>query len=197
MKVVVDHERGCGWRKPGGLYLISGGVSVPCGKLPVELSICPCCSQGIKPTRGWTWINASLLVKAGDCGSGQCAACPLFLPPVKAGLMWIGGIFYATPGEFTEEAARLGVSRRIHAVPKDFKVGETWVFIAHRKAIQRIEDGKVVDVPGIFHAFKPTEVQYVVKGDETPEELAALEKRGITPVIVKRADEQQEMTATA
>jgi hypothetical protein len=35
------------------------------------------------------------------------------------------------------EAARMGVSRRITAVPRDFKVGETWVLLGHRKAIEK------------------------------------------------------------
>ena len=51
----------------------------------------------------------------------------------KAGLLWIGEQFYPTPGEFTREAEELGISRRISAVPRDFKLGETWVLFAHRK----------------------------------------------------------------
>ena len=55
--------RRSGWRKPGGLYLVAYGPSTYCGILPIELSRCPCCGQGISPTRGWSWIDAARLVK--------------------------------------------------------------------------------------------------------------------------------------
>lgn len=38
--------------------------------------------------------------------------------------------------------------------------------------------------PGIFRVFKPSGLEYVVKGDESDEELEALEKRGIDLVKV-------------
>jgi hypothetical protein len=55
----------------------------------------------------------------------------------RCGLIWVGVQHYKTPGEFMSEAARMGVSRRITAVPKDFKVGETWVLLGHAKAIEK------------------------------------------------------------
>ena len=39
----------------------------------------------------------------------------------------------------------------------------------------------------IFHAFRPTAVEYIVKGSESPAELDRLEKRGLTLVKVERA----------
>ena len=77
----VEGKRGCGFRKPGGLYMVSA-VSAPCGKLPTPLDICP-----------------------------------------------------------------------------------TW---------------------GIFHAFKPSAIEYVVHGGESADELERLEKRGITLVDVEK-----------
>jgi len=115
-------------------------------------------------------------------------------------LLWIGSQFYKRPIDWTAEAIKQGVSRRISAVPKDFKVGETWVLVAHREAITIQEavilDGERRDAEyqaGIFHAFKPTAIEYVVKGDETEEELERLVKRGITPVQIARIGEQQEL----
>jgi hypothetical protein len=49
-----DRKRGCGWRKPGGLYLCADGVGGVCGKLPIPLDICPTCHGGIKFCRSWT-----------------------------------------------------------------------------------------------------------------------------------------------
>lgn len=44
-------------------------------------------------------------------------------------------------------------------------------------------------LPGIFHAFRPTAIEYVTRGDETAEEIEALDKRGTTPVKVELAEE--------
>lgn len=47
--------------------------------------------------------------------------------------------------------------------------------------------------PGIFRLFKPTMIQYVVKGTETGDELDEMQKRGITPVRVERATTPSEV----
>lgn len=114
----------------------------------------------------------------------------MFAPKGRAGLLWVGEAFYPTPDDFSTEAARQGISRRIHQIPREFKLGETWVLFAHRKTIDRptLEDPKA-KWPGIFHTFKPTEIQYVVKGTESEDELEAMAKRGITPVRVVKDGE--------
>jgi hypothetical protein len=200
-----DQKRGCGYRKPGGLYLVSDGPGVPCGRLPVALERCPTCDQGIKPSRGFTWVDAGEIMTKRSCAAkaAQCMACPTITG--RHGLIWVGEQFYPSPEAWTREAATQGVSRRIGALPKDFQLGETWVLVAHRKAIPVVPCGEAVDlvdtcgrrtghlgehhrdreyIPGVFHAFKPSAIEYVVRGDETPEELDALAKRGITPVKV-------------
>jgi hypothetical protein len=111
----------------------------------------------------------------------------------QVGLLWVGEKFYPTPGEFNREALDMGISRRITALPKGFKLGETWVFLAHRKAVHLNYSGTAPEfgdpedhlyAPGIFRIFKPQAIEYVVKGDETPEELQKLIDRGITPIKV-------------
>jgi hypothetical protein len=195
IKTVVDSKRGCGWRKPGGLYLRSEGLMSACGRLPLDLERCPCCGGGVKPTRSWTWVNPVLLLKGRKCeggSEGRCLLCPLGANrmPTKAGLLWIGGSYYEKPEDWIAEAAKQGVSRRITAVPKGFKAGETLVLAAHRKHHQAA-DGTWV--PAVFHAFTPTALEYVVKGDETDEKLEALVKRGVTPVKVVRDGEFPEL----
>lgn len=188
----IEAERGCGFRKPGGLYLIADGPSAACGKLPIPLDVCPCCGNGIKPTRGWTWVNGTALAASKVCDlapslhnpESSCAGCPLAQPMGRVGLLWIGEKFYATPGDFLKEAGVQGISRRISAVPRDFKVSETWVWLAHRKCIPG-PDGTFT--PGVFRIFKPQRIEYVVKGTETDEEIKRLVERGITPVKVERA----------
>jgi len=184
-----EGKRGCGWRKGGGLYLVSGHLAKECGKLPIALIVCPTCGSGIKPSRGWTWINATQLLEGIKCkfeGTVDCAVCPMSKPMGRVGLIWIGEKFYATPAEFGREASMQGVSRRISTVPRDFKLGETWVLLAHRKAISN-PDGSFT--PGIFHAFKPIAIEYVVKGNESEEELERLAKRDITLVKIEKIGE--------
>lgn len=191
----IESERGCGYRRKGGIYLVSGGIARPCGKLPIPLTVCPTCSCGIKPSRGWTWVDADALGKGKGCGMPEeCDFCPLGGDMGRAGLLWIGEKFYKTPGDFTREGIAKGISRRIHQVPKDFKIGDTWVLLAHRKTIPAKMGGASAPteddtlLPGIFHAFLPTRIEYIVKETETQEELEALEKRGFTLVKVIRDD---------
>lgn len=210
IQTVIEPKRGCGYRKPGGLYLRTDGVGSLCGALPIELVVCPTCHQGIKPARGWTWINIAALVDSKGCVlpmpriadermEGGCGDCPIADAKIQtAGLIWVGEKFYPTIGSFQAESAQMGISRRIAMVPQKFKLGETWVALAHRKAIA-LPSGYIKDFnenqydfkPGIFHIFKPSRIEYVVKDDDPEDKLDRLEKRGITLVKVLR--EQTEM----
>lgn len=224
IRTVADSERGCGWRKPGGLYLVSAGTGRHCGRLPIPLDVCPTCHAGWKAARGWTWVDADAIRARKPCESGfnsqECQTCPLSAPIGRAGLLWVGEKFYGTPTEFTAEAARLGISRRISAIPTDFKVGETWVLFAHRKAIEPARcstsfapdaESLAVDrcarllnhdgdhsteaeyTAGIFYMFCPSEIQYVVRGDEAEQYLESLVARGIAPVRVERARQTEQL----
>lgn len=217
--VVISSEnaRGCGYRKPSkngvGIYLVGPKLSAPCGKLPIELVKCPCCSGGIKPTRGWTWIQPRALFESAPCSVDRrllvraepCSLCPLggALPSGQHGLLWIGGAFYETPEAFTSEAATMGVSRKLGALPKGFELGTTWVYLAHRKAILRDEvdpakpaDTHQVGYPGVFSAFKPTGVDLVIDDEhavpERAERLAEQVGSGARIVKVIKADEQRQ-----
>ena len=189
---VIDHERGCGWRKEGGIYLMASGIPRGCGKLPIPMRVCPTCNAGIKPARGFTWFDPRKFTVGIQCKLDDCGSCILANPPEKAGLIWIGEKFYSNPQKWTNEANSLGVSRRISRVPKGFEVGKTWIFVGHRLAIPDFSKKKKgtndpVCYPGIFHAFLPDRIEYITKGNETEEELEALVKRGLTPVKVERA----------
>jgi hypothetical protein len=193
VEVRHDKKRGCGWRKAGGLYLVSDGPMQPCGKLPIPLAVCPTCHGGIKPTRSWTWIDADALLanRACDFKADACLGCGLARSTFgKVGLLWVGGKFYPSPSDWTNEALRQGVSRRIPALPRGFNLGTTWVFIAHREAIATFDGPDRVSTPGVFHTFKPRAVEFVVRGTETAEELEAMRKRGITPIRIERMEEQ-------
>lgn len=183
---------------------MAGSIGEPCGKLPIPLTVCPCCHAGIKPARGWTWVDYELIREA-PCSIEGCKGCYPFDGSVQRfGLLWIGEKFYPTPESFKKECAAMGISRRISAIPKDFKLGETWVLVAHRKAIrydtiewagpEPVDETKWTS--GIFQAFKPTAIEYVVKEGDTEEKLEFLEKRGITLVRVHPKTEQTKINLT-
>jgi hypothetical protein len=195
--------------------------------LPILLDRCPTCSAGIKQTRGWTWINGAALLEGRACDADPeyCATCPLtiggdFGPSRRAaiervGLMWVGKRFYATPEQFNDEASAMGISRRIAQVPKGFKVGESWVWLAHGEVIRNpadppapLTDEQAGDpvlaaehgaalaaykpkLPAVFRVWRPQRIEYVITGKESSEQIDRLIERGITPVHVGRAPEPQ------
>lgn len=222
IRVSHERERGCGYRKEGGLYLVLPEFKgQPCGKLPLTLDRCPCCGAGIKFARGWTWIDGKLLFGSMPCNIEDDLTHHRCIigdnPPEKMGLIWIGEKFYKTPDDWLNEGRDMGVSRRIQAIPNGFKTGETWVAVAHIDAIPGayvIEDGgkqglcdhepnargtackkckakKEKGKGAIFQVFKPSDIEYIVKGTETEEELTKLEERGISLVKVVKIIEQK------
>jgi hypothetical protein len=221
----VEAKRGCGFRKVGGLYLVCKGIGVPCDRLPIPLDVCPTCGHGIKQGRGFQWIDVNALVggEHKDCVERNYVACPLCDEPeqmTKAGLLWIGEAFYATPSLFVQEARELGISRRIAKVPRDFKLGETWVLLAHPKTIRlpdcteckhiaSVHTEKQCGVggctckkpnfykPAVFQVFKPSAIEKIVTDEQAKdtEAMDALRKKGITPVVVPANDPDHQGTA--
>jgi hypothetical protein len=191
--------------------MVGGGIGIPCDRLPFELTVCSCCGQGIKQARGWTWVDVAKLFQGAHvwqeneiaprpcgCGSGFCPLCNNPETMGKAGLLWIGEKFYKTPDLFVKEGVELGFSRRIKAVPQGFKVGETWVLLAHSKSVRTIvtcseTEAKYEDKPGIFYCWLPTRLEKIVlESTRGTEEIDALEKRGITPVFVPDDDKDHQ-----
>ena len=190
IRTSVESARGCGYRQPGGIYLVGDFEPAPCGRLPIPLTVCSCCGAGIKPTRGWTWIAREALNLStcyGTTAQGGCQGC--FPTEERMGLLWVGEAFYKTPAKFRQEASMVGISRRIAAVPKGFEVGKTRVLLAHRHAIKA--SPLLSGDPAIFAVFTPKAIEYIVTGKESPSELDDLEKRGFNLVKVIRADGAQ------
>lgn len=194
--MAIEAMRGCGYRKVGALYLCGEGLSMACDRLPYELDVCPVCGAGVKFTRGFTWID--WLKYAGEHGD-QCRdiLCPVCWPRADAftqpyGLLWVGEAFYS-PESFIQEALQMGVSKRIAAIPKNLKLGKTWILFAHKKAIQGFSDdpypGTPVELPGVFHAFRPQRLELLLWQSEfTYEKAVELEKKGITPILIPDGD---------
>jgi len=110
----------------------------------------------------------------------------------RVGLLWIGKSFYPTVEHFEGEAAKMGICRRIAVMPRGFEVGQTFVWLAHRQATAVPtfwSDGSGVEHKpgvgaGVFRVFRPTAVEYVVKGTESDGKLRGLEARGVSLVRV-------------
>lgn len=210
IKTIFNEEkRGCGYRKPGGLYFVSDPISWDCNILPIPLTVCPCCGTGIKPARGWTWINPQPFLKSIDKENCQsCEAfsnCLVLTDQKKVGLIWVGEKFYKTPDEFSREAFFQGISRRVANIPHGFEIGKSVVWLGHRKAIETncpdcdgngilcenetCIHGKIYDA-GVFMVYRPKRIEYIITGEETQEELENYEKRGITLINLKFVDKK-------
>lgn len=191
--VVHDTKRGCGYRKLHSLYLRDDGPAIGCGRLPFRLDRCPCCGNGVAYSRRATWLNGDAFIKAYApvCKNENCFICPLKTDDEGSThlgmvlLQWIGRKFY-TVDEFNAEAQQLGISRRISSVPRGFKIGKSYVFLAHLDAIDN-EDG--TKTPGVFRVFKPNRIEIIVDGTEPDEEIEAYVNRGLTPVFIERIQE--------
>jgi hypothetical protein len=185
--------------------MVGGGVGMPCDRLPFELTVCSCCGQGVKQARGWTWIDVAKFFQGPHvvherepgfapelclCERGRCPLCQSPATLGRAGLLWIGEKFYKTPFQFIKEGIDLGFSRRIKAVPQGFKVGETYIMLAHSKAfISHNAATETTYNPGIFYCWLPQRLEKIFKESEQgSEEVQASLKRGINPVFVPDND---------
>jgi hypothetical protein len=114
----------------------------------------------------------------------------------RYGFMWVGKEY--TPASFGKEAAEMGVSKRIHKLPKGLVLGKTWIMLAHREVpIYKGhfgENGLAKQEPefkpAIFYGFQPTRIEKLIwKSQATPKRLKRLQNKGITPVIIPDGDE--------
>ena len=203
--VLREGARGCGFRQAGGLYMIGGGDTRPCGRFPLELEKCATCGGGVRQKRGWTWIEPAKLwpltqeqiVSGAACHTGECYRCPVGgAVPERAGLIWIGKQHYPTPMHFLAEGKELGFSRRIEAVPKGFVPHETWVFLAHPAAIvaacidEETGGASTEEIPGAFAVWRPAGLQKVVTRETPQEEVDEIREKGIEPVVVDPVTEE-------
>lgn len=201
-----EDRRGCGFRKVGGLYLIGGRLLKDCCQLPKRIERCRVCNGGVKPARGWTWIEPHFCLPV-DCSN--CHEPCLFRAFInrerhldreiyeRGGLLWVGKRFYKDPSAFIKEAQTMGISRRIAQIPRGLEIGETPVFLAHREVTFELEIGKAPDIgPGIFAGFIPTAIQQVISPEQAEDAdfVDALRVRGIDPVIVRPRREPEQET---
>lgn len=190
----VEPKRGCGYRQVGGIYLVGSGALAECDRIPMPLpEACPCCNGGIKHTRTPRKINARQLWGEHEmCTEQQAFTCYVCHPGDDvAYVMGVGEQHYPRPQDFVDEAIRLGVSKRIPAVPRDVEIGKTKIFLTHKKALLCQEkDAKGNDKyqTGVIYAFVVTGVEQIVKQSEYEAVKEGLAKRNITAVAVPDDD---------
>lgn len=188
----TSHERArcCGFRKKG-LYLMADKPSV-CHMFPVPTAPCKCCGMENKPRIAISLFPTRFLFpdpptctrkEAGDPDTPCCGFVDEIMSQERYAVDWVGAKNYPNPGDFLKEAAVMGISRRIAKLPDEFKVGSDKVIIAHAKTF----DGK----PGYIGTYTPTHIEYVVGGDETQEELEAMEDKGVRLVEVYQLHDEQ------
>ncbi len=200
IKIMPRVQRGCGERKPGGLYIFCGGAQLACYRFPMALpEACPCCGEELRQMRSVRMIDPMKLWgnctdNTHPCHRYQCFGC---FPPDKAGLMWVGKEYYS-PEHFIMEANSYGVSKRIPAIPKNLKIGDK-LFLVHNEALpEKNADGtKCENRTGVFYAATITEFHKILteKQANDPEYIDDLIEKGITPVL-EVDDDTTEYTRT-
>jgi hypothetical protein len=210
--MAVEQIRGCGYRKINALYICGEYIRVPCDRLPLPLTTCPVCGQGIKVSRGFTQVNPYRLWGIHEGCRDTIRPCFVCDPKDEpAYIMGVGAKYYS-PESFLEEAQRVGISKRIPFVPKGLVLGKTVIYLAHPKAVEvkesailqhamNILEASSTNQPhlleverkekalGIFCAFIPRRVEQLVWEHElTDEKRKELERRGITPIPVPDGD---------
>lgn len=197
-KMPSEKIRGCGFRKVHCLYLCGGGIGHLCDRLDVELVSCPTCGEVPRFNRGISMIDLYSLF--GDHGPEcQCPEdCPLCHPKPQeeftSFLMWVGDKYY-TKNSFLLESAEQGVSKKISTIPKGMVLGESWVYLAKQGIIDTVVGGhpdkkKRKKADGIFSAFIPARVEYLITQSESENEeyVDYLKKQGLTVIVVPDDD---------
>ena len=188
--ILYEERRGCGYRTPGGVYMMGPAPTQPCCIFPVPVEPCCRCGHLVKQNRGWVWVSLRGVLgleDADQCASGyECwlpgAAQAMGLDQ-RAGLLWVGASHYPTVRSFMAEAARVGVSKKLKAIPAGFEPGRTPVALAHPHAIQG--DGEMKSA--VFSVFMPDRVECVVTEEDA--ERGVERQDGAVPVIVRPADQ--------
>jgi len=156
-----EAQRGCGYRKIGGLYLMCDpGLTLNCDGLPMPMNQCDCCGFAPPFSRNLQKLNPKYVFIAHrehqdpliECTCPD--SCPICFPEMPAeiseraleqygaiksekamkyfGLMFVGKRDYSCR-TFIQEAELMGISKRIPMIPSWLTLGETWILLAHNE----------------------------------------------------------------
>jgi len=179
------------------------------GKCPSEyLEICPFCGEPLERVDN-IWVKClgcEAKIEFPKFERCECIkGCYVCNPPEKAFLLWVGEKYYPTPEHFINEAIKLGVSKAVPSIPKDFELGVSKVYLAHLKAVraevkdeQTLTGYKPIKIAGIFYAFIPQRFELLVKESDfkaEEEKYLKMEEQGIEIIVVP--DNYEEMVKKA
>lgn len=178
IQTVEVQTRNCGTRQQGGYYFV-GDIPLEAHSFFPKPLTCACGHRVIRPSRSAQAFYPGELWKRLQDEDNPFIHFP---EDKKAWAMTIDVRNYPTVFSYINEGQNQGISRRLNnGLPKGFKVGEDKVFLIHQKAWK----GKAGELePGFFMVFTPKECQYVCHGEETPQFIEELRRKGITPINV-------------
>jgi hypothetical protein len=186
---MVESARGCGFRQWHGVYFMSGSFIEQCDRGIIEIEPCECCGERPRFNRGISRINPYQLFgkheilkektidMMEDCRHlRKNPFCYMCDPPTHGFLDWVGKDNY-TPESFLKEAHEQGISRRLpkDAIPVDFVVGKSKVYLAMQGLVEKVEAETVGDKgkkprkikrDGIFMAYIPTRIEKLFHAEE-------------------------------
>jgi hypothetical protein len=153
--MAVETIRRSGYRVVGGVYLTSPTLYT-C--YPQPLKRCPTCGEGPNLSRFLTSINPSDFFEE-RCDRASCFMCNSRFNAEY--LAVIGKHYYPTVTTFIEEAARLGVSKRVPFIPSGVVLHKTIIYLAHERALK--------EGFGVFGYFIVNQIEKLVWASEVPE----------------------------
>src|SRR6266568_498238 len=126
--MAVEKERGCGYRKAGGIY-VRGEI-----EKGIPVSWVPFCTD-YTFSRGMAWAESERLFRTLTPPKGGIEELlqERWRSYKRLALMWVGDRYY-TKQSFIEEAVSIGVSKRVANIPHDLKPGDP-IALGHIKAV--------------------------------------------------------------
>jgi hypothetical protein len=185
----IESPRLNGYRKQGHLYLIGNLPNFNCCKLPIELPAGSIPKVGLLPMPQ-EFENTMC--------SGPITSCVdqrMSKPGNISGMFWVNEVHYPSAAFFVHEARTNAIQIKIKHLHCGIKPGESWVLLAHRKAIVDYSDGMqgfvdeageahttVKYKPGIFSLFRVDRIEYVL-GDHEVEKAGGVQLRELGSLI--------------
>lgn len=182
-----EKARGCGYRVPGGYYMVAGPRSfLTCPWLPRKIKPCPTCKHVLKFSRAVQLVRACEIKHIVQCSGalgklpitecpGEYFSCPLIPENWASSFLvsFIGRGYYIDWDHFRTEAEEIGISRRLNGKPKWWDGKSVhWCLMVY--------DGQVFAVAHI------DAIEYVVKESDGMDVFQHLVEKDITPVNVQR-----------
>lgn len=136
-----ETERGCGWRKAGGVYLVCNGTGYTCDALPVEMVPCPCCEFEVGQARSMQPVRSgymAFLMKNHKCKEEAGFICPVcFYAKEYPKMKEILAELDEDSDEYKELKAQIPAHFYLMFVSKEFYTPESFINEAHLQGVSK------------------------------------------------------------